>query len=577
VPDDLTRKFEGLQRSLETTVADLGRKLGKRLDQMGQQLGRLAASAQEAAQTQKQIQRQLDALDQQVTAFIGEERAARRKLFAQTALVDVRAEHDRRFGHRQMIRRNTTGMLRAMTAGTVRPAAFLRAAEQLMFDATGYWLPPAQVALAAWVANSPVSAERAVLEATSRDPGRSALFFSLVLARFGRQDAAACWIAEYAKAQDGNALTGEFTAVLDAVARGALGDPARERLLDACRGWRDQIGQSDEREARQVASWMEFIRGQRQPLTDTFGVLGTVSHDWVTTLGRLKAAAAFCHTEQWLQDRLSCASEGEETLRAVIDELLRDLIAAPDQAESALLEAAKVWQAILKRGGRPPVPTSRESGELVRTDFLTLATAIAMSAQASEFSEQAVRFCLILSRASVERAITDLSKLVSSTYPASIEVDVEGWHHAMKPGDDPDALVLQFLNWAREAMREDEAQATRRRLNIGRNSARLDNIKGIWEARKQGGHERVDLATRQVNVFFARWEQGIAAARRCVDLLRAQPAGAWSDARESPAIGAPRLAMELPEWDPRPLTLPNAAWSARSLARQRTVVRGCSG
>ncbi len=127
-------------------------------------------------------------------------------------------------------------------------------------------------------------------------------------AYFGRQDAAARWITEYARAQDCNALTGEFTAVLDVVARGALGGRARERLLDACRGWRDQIGQSGEWEAKQVASWTGFIRGQRRPLTDTFDPLGTVSRDWVAKLGRLEAATAFGHTEQWLKGQQPCDS-----------------------------------------------------------------------------------------------------------------------------------------------------------------------------------------------------------------------------------------------------------------------------
>jgi hypothetical protein len=556
VPDDLARKLESLQRSLEMLPTDLGRKLDKLDTQLGKvdrQLGGLDKSAQEAVKTQKEIQRQLEALGQQVTAYIDEDRAARRTQFAVTALVDARAEHDRQFGHHQMVRRSATGMLQVMTTGTVRPAALLRAAEQLMVDASGYWLSPALVALAAWVANSPVSAERAVLEAVSRDPGRSTLFFSLVLARFGRQDAAARWITEYAKAQDRNALTGEFTAVLDAVARGALGGRARERLLDACRGWRDQIGQSGEGEAKQVASWTGFIRGQRRPLTDTFDPLGPVSRDWVTKLGRLEAATAFGHTEQWLKGRLGGTSEGDEILPAAAADLLRELIAAPDQAEGALLEAAGRWQAIIKSGGHPPTPASGEPGEPVRTDFLALATAIATGSYQRELSEQAVRFCLVLSGTSVERAITDLSQQVRSTYPASIEVDIEGWHHAMEPGDDPDALVQKFLGWAHEAMIEDKAQPTRRRLSMGRPSARLEHIESIWDARKQGGSEKVYLATMQANRFFQKWQQGIAAVERCVDLLRAQPTGVWSDAQESGTVSGPsRPAMKLPDWDPRP-------------------------
>ena len=506
MPDDLIAyKVQNLQSSLDH--------LGKRLENV-----------------QKEFQRQLDALGKQITTYIDEDRVARSRQFAQTALVDARAEHDRQFGHHQMVRRSTTGMLRVMTTGTVRPAAFLRAAEQLMVDASDYWLSPAQVALAAWARDSPVVAERAVFEAVSRDPARSALFFSLVLARFGRQ-AAADWIAEYAKTQDCNALTEEFPAVLDAVARGALGGQARERLLDVCRSWRDQIGQSGEREAKQVASWTEFIRRQRRPLADKFQPLGTVSRGWVATLGTLEAAAAFSHTEQWLKSRLGSTSEGDEILRAAAADLIRELIAAPEQAECALLEAARRWQAMIKHDGHAATPTSIEPDEPVRTDFLTLSTAIATGTYQSQISEQAVRFCLALSRTSAERAVTDLSQQVRSTYPASIEVDIEGWRHAIEPGDDPDALVQKFLGWAQEAMTEDKAQATRKRLIIGKTSSRLEHIESRWEARKHEGQERVYLNTLNLKLHQCKMpacrEQDSGLARTRAAWRTGSPSGCW--------------------------------------------------
>ena len=557
MPDDLVHRLESLQRSFETLPADLGKKLDKldkQLGQADQQLSGLYKSAEEAARARKEIQRRLEELDQQVAAYIKEDRAARTMQYALTALVGARADHDRQFGHHQLVRRTAIGMLEAMTTGTVRPAALLGAAEQVIVGASGYWLSPALVAVAAWAGDSPESAEHAVLEAVSRDPGRSALFFSLVLARLGRPDAASRWIAEYARAQDCNALTGEFTAVLDAVARGALGGRARERLLDVCRCWRDQIGQFGAREAKQVASWTEFIHRQRRPLTDMFGSLGAVSRDWGAMLGRLEAATAFGHTEQWLIGRLGSTDKGGEMLQDVADGLLRELIDAPDQAERVLIETARQWQAVVEHGSHPPTPSSGDPGEPARTDFLTLATAIATGARQSELSEQAVRFCLILSETSVERAVTDLSQQVRSTYPASIEVDIEGWHHAMEPGDDPEALVRKFLDWAAdEQMAGAKEQSTRRWLTIGRSSARLEQIESSWEERKRTGSEAAYLAAIQVNLFFQKWQQGITAAGQCVGLLRAQPAGAWSDTQESGAVpGWPRPSIKLPDWDFHP-------------------------
>jgi hypothetical protein len=552
VPDDLARRLDSLQQAIETLPADLAKRLDK-IDKQLVPLGGLNKSVQEAAKAQQGFQSRLEALDKQITAYIREDRAARDKQYALTALADARADHDRQFGHHRRVRRAATGMLRAMTAGTVRPAALLGAAEQLMLDAPGYWLPPALVALAAWAGNSPESARRAVLEAVGRDPGRSALFFSVMLARSGRQDAAACWITEYVKAQDCDALTGEFTAVLDAVARGALGRQAREHLLDACRGWQDQSGRSGAREAQQVASWTAFIRGQRRSLMGTFDSLEVVSRDWVANLGRLEAAAAFGHTEQWLKDRLGSVIEDDEGRQDVTDGLLGELIAAPDQAERALLETVRQWRDTVERGGQPPAPARTDPSEPVRTDLPTLATAIATGASHGELSPHAVRFCLVLSAASIERALTDLSHQVRSTYPASIEVDIEDWRHAAVPLDDPEALAHEFLGWAHEAMTEEKAQPVRGWLGRGRSSARLEHIENTWQERQQRGQEKVYLAATQAILFYQKWEQGLAAAERCIGLLQARSPAGWSDAQAPGTVcGPPGLAIELPDWDPRP-------------------------
>jgi hypothetical protein len=521
VPDDVTA------RQLES----LGKLIGK-MDRLLDKVEKEAAAAQET-------RNKLDALDKKVTSYIDEDRAVRK---AQLALVDARAELARQFGHYEAVRRRATGMLRAMTTETVGPVALLRAAEQLMVDAYDYWLAPAQVALAAWVADSQAGAEHAVREALCRDRSRSALLFSLVLARSGRPDAAARWITEYARAQDPSALTAEFPAVLDAVARGALGAPARERLLDACRDWRDQLGDSGD----QVASWTDFVRDQRQPLTNKFPPLGTVGRDWAVTRSKLEAATAFGHTEQWIKDRLAGTSEDEEKLRTAADGLLRELISAPDPAEDALLAETSRSRAIIENGGHPPTPPSGERGE---TDFLSLATAIATGTHPGQPAAQTARFCLVLSRASVERAVTDLSQHVSDSRPASIEVTIEGWHHAIEPGDDPEALVQSFLGWAHETLTEDKAQAARKRLSMGRLPARLEQIESRWERISRAGQEIVYDATAQANRFFQRWQHELAAAGRCVELLQAQSAAEAADTVPSP-VSEP--AVKLPDWDLEP-------------------------
>ena len=532
---------DSLVRRLEASLTELGKKvstLGTQLDKLDRVSKRLV-----------QADQRLDALDRQVTAFIDEDRAARSRQFAQTALVDARAEHDRQFGHRRKVRRGVAGALQAMTTGTVRQP-FLPAAERLVVDASDYWLSSAYVALAAWADGSQESAEAGALEAVRCDPGRSALFFALVLARFGRHDAAAEWIAEYARTQDRHALTGEFTTILDVVARGALGSRARQLLLGICQGWRDQIGQSTDWEAQQVPVWREFIRRQRRPLPDTFHPLGTVGRDWAGHLGKLEAVTAFGRAERWLRNRLGGAAENDEVLRAAVDDLLRDLIAAPDQAEEALLGTVQQWQAIADPGSHPPSADHDQPGEPARLDFLTLCTAIATGTYQGALAPQTTRFCLVFSREAAVRAVTDLSEQMQGSRPKSIEVDVSGWRQAIEPSDDPEALVRKFSGWADQAMLTEQAQAANRRLLIGRSSAKIESA---WETRKHDGQETVYEATRQAIIFFQRWQLGIRAAGECARLLQAQATGAWGDEQDSHPVSGPAAgpARDLPDWDLR--------------------------
>ena len=91
--------------------------------------------------------------------FVEQDRLARDMQFAETALIDVRAQRDRHFGHYETVRRGTIGTLQAMDARIVTESSLLRVAEELMIQTPGYWLAPAQVALAAWITDAEAPAE----------------------------------------------------------------------------------------------------------------------------------------------------------------------------------------------------------------------------------------------------------------------------------------------------------------------------------------------------------------------------------------------------------------------------------
>ena len=79
---------------------------------------------------------------------------------AQQRIIQIRQEMEKRFGHYDIVRRTTTGILQADDIGIVKKDTISNATEELMISTPGYWLAPCLVALAAWINDQPELAER---------------------------------------------------------------------------------------------------------------------------------------------------------------------------------------------------------------------------------------------------------------------------------------------------------------------------------------------------------------------------------------------------------------------------------
>ena len=93
---------------------------------------------------------------------------------AQQRIIQIRQEMEKRFGHYDIVRRTTTGILQADDIGIVKKDTISNATEELMISTPGYWLAPCLVALAAWSNDQPELAERAAgrLSRADRRHGR---------------------------------------------------------------------------------------------------------------------------------------------------------------------------------------------------------------------------------------------------------------------------------------------------------------------------------------------------------------------------------------------------------------------
>ena len=95
-------------------------------------------------------------------------------------LIRVRQEIDQKYGQYSEIRETMIGILQATDAAIVRKNTISRVSEELMLSAPRYWLAPCLIAVAAWISNDQVLANRAIQEALKRDEEKTALAMALI-------------------------------------------------------------------------------------------------------------------------------------------------------------------------------------------------------------------------------------------------------------------------------------------------------------------------------------------------------------------------------------------------------------
>ena len=166
---------------------------------------------------------EIGSLAQEFHDFVNIQQKANRLSQAETRLVKIRQEIEKKYGHYDVVRRTTTGILQADDLGIVKKETISTATEELMISTPGYWLAPCLVALAAWINDQPELAEKAVKEGIKRNDEKISLFFALICRRANRKNACLKWAQRYLANQDEENLDRNSIIILDAFASGLLG------------------------------------------------------------------------------------------------------------------------------------------------------------------------------------------------------------------------------------------------------------------------------------------------------------------------------------------------------------------
>ena len=373
---------------------------------------------------------------------------ANAKSNAQTRLVQIRQEMEKRFGHYDIVRRTTTGILQADDLGIVKKDTISNATEELMISTPGYWLAPCLVALAAWINDQHELAEKALREGIKRNDEKTSLFFALICRRADRKQAALKWTQRYLANQDEENLDRKTVIILDAFASGLLGSDSEGIVSKQMGEWLEHLADKPGFVEQQTKQWSEAINLKRKPLqSNDYTYLRKYSKTWPVLQDIMEGA--MLHAE--ILDYFTVIFDQEastDTLKEQLDEILNSLVSDFDDEELPLRKEEKYNQFVVdfdgdERRAQQNMNIEQTAFE-THKDFTQLLTDAAMKPESSHASVSTQKFAIALSKEWIGNAYNDITAQNRMKIPNEIEINVDTFNDKTTDGQNENELISKF-------------------------------------------------------------------------------------------------------------------------------------
>lgn len=387
-------------------------------------------------------------LAQDFHQFVNQQLLANRLAQAETRLVQIRQELDKKYGHYDLVRRTTTGILQADDLGVVKKDTITNATEELMISTPNYWLAPALVALSAWISDQPELAERALKEAIKRDDEKTSLFFALICRRADRKSACLKWAQRYLANQNEEDLDRKAIIILDAYASGLFGADSEGLISRQIGDWLEHLTEKPGFVEQQTSQWSEAINLKRKPLTDdSYTYLKKYSHTWPQLADIMEGANL--HAE--ILDYFTAIFDQQTStapIKAQLDEILDSLVTDFDDEELPLRRKEKFEQFVVDYHGDED--RAQKSMDVEQTafethkDFTQLLTDVAMKPESSHASVSTQKFAIALSKNWITDAYNDVTAKNRMKIPTEIEINVDTFNDKTADGSNEAEMLERF-------------------------------------------------------------------------------------------------------------------------------------
>lgn len=380
--------------------------------------------------------------------FVSIQQRANRLGQAETRLVKIRQELDKKYGHYDVVRRTTTGILQADDLGIVKKETISTATEEMMIETPNYWLAPCLVALAAWINDRPELAERALKEGIKRNDEKTSLFFALICRRADRKKACLKWTQRYLANQDEENLDRKCIIILDAFASGLLGADSEGVVSRQMSEWLENLSDKPGFIEQQTKQWSEAINMKRKPVdASSYTYLKKYSQTWPALQDILEGANLHAEILEYFSN-IFAQEASTATVKVQLDEILTSLVSDYDDEELPLRKEEKFEQFVVDFGGDED--RARQNMQIEQTafdthkDFTQLLTDAAMKPESSHSSVSTQKFAIALSRDWVSDAYNDIIAQNRMKIPHEIEINVDTFNDKTTDGQNETELLTKF-------------------------------------------------------------------------------------------------------------------------------------
>lgn len=402
------------------------------------------------------LENELNELREAFDEFVNQQMLANRRQVAETRLVQIRQELDKRYGHYDVIRRTATGILQATDLGLIRQQIIRDATEEMMISAPGYWLAPCLVALAAWICDKRELAEKALKEAIQRDDEKTSLFFSLICRRAARKLACVKWVSRYLMVQDEENLDRKTILVLTAYANGLWGNDTEGRIMRQIDDWLEHLKNKPGFVEKQTQQWHDAIVLKRPAVSDklAYPYLKKYSPTWPKLEDVMQGAYLHGELDQYFTNIF--AQEGaDHKLVQELDDVLNTLVTDFDDEELPLRRKEELEQQVLECNGDEALAKKhmevRQTALETHKDFIQLLTDAAMNPELAHADIATQKFAISLSRDWIQNAYNDVVAENRSKVPHEIEIAIDDFSSKTSDGSNEEALFSEYDTYVNTA------------------------------------------------------------------------------------------------------------------------------